>query len=62
MNANATSFDMMRSDLENFDLSEPRFPHPFFGDMTAAEWLIVAGGHEHRHTKQIERLLAKIRQ
>ena len=62
MGANTETFTAMRADLEQFDLSEPKFPHPYFGDITAAEWLIVAGGHEMRHTKQIERLLDRIRQ
>ncbi len=62
MNANRPAFDAMRAILEKYDVSEPKFPHPYFGDITAAEWMVVAVGHEHRHTKQIERLLAKIRQ
>lgn len=61
MTANRPAFDAMRSDLEKYDVSGPKFPHPYFGDITAAEWMVVAVGHEHRHTKQIERLLAKIR-
>ena len=51
-----------RDDLESYDLSSHRFPHPFMGDLTAAEWLIVVGGHEARHTKQIERILSALRQ
>ncbi len=62
MRATSAAFDTLREDLEHYDLSEPKFPHPFFGDLTAAEWLILAGGHEHRHTRQILRLLEKIRQ
>lgn len=61
MNDNRSFVEEMRSDLEKYDVSGSKFPHPYFGDITAAEWLIVAGGHEQRHTKQIERLLAKIR-
>ncbi|MFN0279500.1 MAG: DinB family protein [Pyrinomonadaceae bacterium] len=61
LKANREAFDAMRADLEKFDVSGPKFPHPYFGEITAAEWLIVAGGHEHRHTKQIERLLTQIR-
>ena len=61
MNANCTAFEAIRSDLEKYDLSQPKFPHPYFGNITAAEWLIVAGGHEQRHTAQIERSLAKLR-
>ena len=62
LSANRPAIDAMRSDLEKYDLSEPKFPHPYFGDITAAEWLIVAGAHEGRHAEQIMRLLAKIRQ
>lgn len=61
MKANRPAVNAMRSDLEKYDISEPKFPHPYFGDITAAEWMIVAGGHEQRHAAQIERLLAKIR-
>jgi hypothetical protein len=49
-------FDTLRADLESFDLSEHTYPHPFFGQTTAAEWLVLAGGHAERHTKQIEAL------
>lgn len=62
MGANREAFGSMRSDLERYDISGPKFPHPFFGDLTAGEWLVMAGLHEQRHTKQIERLAAKIRQ
>lgn len=62
MKANRPFLEAMRADLEKYDLSEPKFPHPYFGEITALEWLIVAVGHEQRHTKQIKRLLAKIRQ
>ena len=61
MRSNYPAVDAMRSDLEEYDVMEHTFPHPFFGNITAAEWLIVAGGHEMRHTAQIERLLEKIR-
>ena len=53
-------FDSLRPDLESFDLSEHTFPHPFFGQITAAEWLVLAGGHAARHTKQIERLIGQL--
>ena len=62
MDANTKLFDDMRHDLERYDLSTHKFPHPYFGDITAAEWLVILGGHELRHTKQIEKLLEKIRQ
>lgn len=61
MNANHSAIEALRSDFEKYDVSETKFPHPFFGEINAVEWLIVAGSHEQRHTAQIERLLAKIR-
>ena len=51
----------LRYDLEAFDGSELKFPHPFFGELTAAEWLVVRGGHESRHTAQIEGLLNELK-
>jgi hypothetical protein len=56
------AFDAMNSDFESLDFSAHTFPHPFFGDLTAGEWLVMSGIHQHRHTKQIETLLTKIRQ
>lgn len=56
------AFDSMKGDMERVDLSGHKFPHPFIGDMNAGEWLVMAGLHKHRHLKQIEGLLAKIRQ
>ena len=61
LNAGRELVNMMRDDLSSYDLSTHKFPHPFFGDLTAAEWLVVLGGHEARHTKQIERVLSAIR-
>jgi len=60
MEATASAFDAIRADLETYDLSEHTFPHPFFGQITASEWLVLAGGHAERHTKQIERLKEKL--
>jgi hypothetical protein len=62
MTTNRAAFESIRNDLERYDHSEPKFPHPFLGDLTAGEWLVIAGLHEQRHTKQIKNLAAKIRQ
>lgn len=59
--ANAAT-DAMQAEMERLDLTGHTFPHPFFGDLNAAEWLVVAGGHEMRHTLQIQRVLEQIRQ
>lgn len=44
----------MREDFEKYDSHTHKFPHPYIGDMSAVEWLILAGGHESRHLKQIQ--------
>jgi hypothetical protein len=59
--AAAEAFDSMRPDMEHLDLSRHTFPHPFFGELTAGEWMVVAGLHEGRHLQQIENVLAKVR-
>lgn len=60
--ATATAaYDSLRTDMASYDLSGHTFPHPFFGDLTAGEWLVMAGLHERRHGEQITALLAKVR-
>lgn len=46
--------------FEEYDCNTAKYPHPFFGEMSAAEWLMLVGGHEGRHLKQVKNLLAKI--
>jgi hypothetical protein len=48
----------MRPRFEAVDGTAHTFPHPAFGDLTAHDWLVLIGGHEARHTAQIERILA----
>ena len=50
----------MRSLFDSVDGTEFKFPHPFFGDISAQEWLTLKGGHEMRHIRQIEKLLQSI--
>lgn len=50
----------LRPLFESVECSDIKFPHPAFGDMTAHEWLALLGGHETRHIRQIESVLAKI--
>ena len=56
-----TVFQSLREGFEQLDLSEPRFPHPYFGDLTATEWFALSGLHERRHTEQIIRLRENLR-
>ena len=62
LRGSTTELDAMRSDFESLDVRDHKFPHPFFGGLTAAEWLMLTGRHEARHLAQIERLLGRIRQ
>ena len=50
----------LRPLFEGYDCNTGKFPHPYFGDMSAAEWLLLVGGHEARHLKQIRLLAEKI--
>jgi hypothetical protein len=51
----------LRPLFESVECADVKFPHPAFGDMTAHEWLALLGGHEARHIRQIENVLAKIK-
>lgn len=61
LEASTARFAEMKADLESYDVSAFKFPHPYFGDMTPAEWLLVLGGHEARHMAQGKRMLEKLR-
>ncbi|MFN0138856.1 MAG: DinB family protein [Pyrinomonadaceae bacterium] len=61
LTAATATLDSFRGDLESIDVTGHKFPHPFFGPLTATEWLVISGLHERRHTAQIESLLTKIR-
>ena len=46
------------AELAGYDLSRLTFPHPFAGDLNGYQWMLMAGGHEHRHGEQIKRMKA----
>ncbi|MBX3295568.1 MAG: DinB family protein [Acidobacteria bacterium] len=50
--------EQIRPLFATFDGNKHRFPHPFFGDLSAIEWLVLVGQHKARHIAQIRRLLA----
>ncbi len=58
--ASSESLKSMKSDLERFETGNHKFPHPFFGDLTAGEWMVMAGLHMRRHTEQIQNLAVKL--
>lgn len=51
------SLEELRPLFESVECSDFKFSHPFFGDLTAHEWLALVGGHEFRHISQIEKIL-----
>lgn len=57
----ASAVNEMRPLFESVDSVTHKFPHPFFGDLSAAEWLVLLGGHRARHSAQIRRRIAEIR-
>ena len=61
LDENAARLGQLRGLFESVDGTEFKFPHPFFGEISAQEWLVLKGGHEMRHIKQIERVLAAIK-
>lgn len=58
MDENAELLQQIRLGLENTDTNKHKFPHPFFGDLNASEWLALIGGHELRHIDQIKEILS----
>ena len=50
----------LKAKFESVDGIDAKFPHPYFGDLSAQEWLVLSGAHEIRHLKQIRRVLESI--
>lgn len=61
LDENRRQMDELRPLFAEFDGDTATFPHPYFGEISAVEWLIMAGGHEARHTNQIRNVLEKLR-
>ena len=47
----------LKATFEGVDGTEAKFPHPYFGALSAQEWLLLSGAHEIRHLKQIRRVV-----
>lgn len=43
-------------ELCRYDVTSMLYPHPALGPLNAYQWLLVMGGHESRHRKQINRI------
>ena len=59
MDKNRQQLNMLRPMFEEYEGTKMTFPHPVFGGLTAIDWLTLIGGHESRHTDQIERILSR---
>ncbi len=60
MDETRKSLEDLRPLFESVECADVKFPHPAFGDLSSHEWLVLLGGHEARHIRQIENLLEKI--
>jgi hypothetical protein len=54
---NRSRLDELRPLFESHDAETLKFPHPFLGELSAAEWLTMIGEHEARHLDQIKKRL-----
>ena len=59
LEASRKSFLEMVARLGQYDLSLLKYPHPLLGELNMYQWFIIAGGHERRHTAQIDRMKAE---
>lgn len=56
-----TELNEMKPLFVTHNSSDYHFPHPYLGELSAGEWLVLIGGHEARHTRQIGVMLEKLR-
>lgn len=57
LSENRTVLRTLQTRIESVDSTEPKFPHPSFGNLNLYEWLAFIGLHEFRHLQQIKRIL-----
>lgn len=60
LDENVRALETLREKFERFDGREPKFPHPYFGDLSAQEWFALSSAHEKRHLAQIRRIIEKL--
>ncbi|MBX3242846.1 MAG: DinB family protein [Acidobacteria bacterium] len=60
MEETALHLKKIRQLFAEYDSSSRHFPHPYFGKLNAAEWLMLIGQHETRHIEQLKRILAAL--
>lgn len=57
----AAHMTKIRRMFAEYDAAAHRFPHPYFGRLNAAEWLMLIGLHESRHIEQLGRIIAALK-
>lgn len=57
MKENRARLEELKPLFESVECSDFKFPHPFLGDLTAHEWLLMIGAHEARHLSQIRKFI-----
>lgn len=60
MEESSARFEDLKERFSSFDGGTFTFPHPYFGDLTAIEWLVLAGEHKRRHTRQLREIIAAV--
>ena len=60
LDAATETLKVLREKFEKFDGTDPKFPHPYFGDLSAQEWFVLSGAHEGRHLRQIRHIVEKL--
>ncbi len=59
MRENAEKLSELKPRFNEYSSTEYTFPHPYFGGLSAGEWLTLIGAHESRHIRQIRTILEK---
>ena len=59
MKENRRRLEELKPLFESVECADFKFPHPFLGELTAHEWLVLLGAHEARHLAQIKTFIEK---